>query len=172
METHDHEHIGIREISWTQFGELSQELALKVDKLFQPDCVVGVSKGGLTLASVLAGLFCVDLYPIRLSYRVRDKVVHDKPRWSVEPPDEVEGCSILLVDEIAVSGRTLIEAERALKEKGAAEIKTCTLYIHPGSYEPDFYLFSTPELVVHPWDKWVLIDGKIVLHPEYRSDSN
>ena len=168
METHTHDHHGRREISWTQFGELAQELALKVDKLFQPDCVVGVSKGGLTLASVLAGLFAVDLYPIRLSYRVRDKVVHDKPRWSVEPPDEVEGCKILLVDEIAVSGRTLIEAGRALRDKGADEIKTCTLYIHPSSFEPDFYLFSTPEMVIHPWDKHVIIDGKIVLHPEYR----
>ncbi len=168
MNTYQHEHHGRREITWEMFGEMAQDLALRIDADYQADCVVGVSKGGLTLASVLASLFRIDLFPIRLSYRVRDEVVHDKPKWSVEPPQEVEGCKVLLVDEIAVSGRTLREAERALLERSATEIKTCTLYIHPGSYKPDYYLMETPELVIHPWDKWIIVDGKLVIHPEYR----
>lgn len=168
METHHHEHVGRREISWDEFGELAKQLALKIDAAYQPDCVVGVSKGGLTLASVLAGLFRVDLFPIRLSYRVRDRVVHEKPRWSVEPPEEVEGCKVLLVDEIAISGRTLREAERALRERGVSEIKTCTLVVHRGSFKPDFFTLQTDELVVHPWDKWIIEEGKVVIHPEYR----
>ncbi len=168
MNTYHHPHSGKREISWQEFGELAKELALRVDKNYQPDCVVGVSKGGLSLASVLASLFRVNLFPIRLSYRVQDRVVHDKPRWSVEPPDDVEGCKVLLVDEIAISGQTLREAAKAIDNRGATEIKTCTLYIHPGSFKPDFYLFETPAMVVHPWDKWVLMEGKIVIHPEYR----
>ena len=168
MNTYHHDHSGVREIGWQEFGEMAKELALLVQKDYQPDCIVGVSKGGLTVASVLASLFRVDLYPIRLSYRVRDRVVYDKPQWSVEPPDDVEGCKVLIVDEIAISGRTLREAERAILEKGASETKTCSLYIHPGSFHPDFYLFEAPEMVIHPWDKWVLEDGTIQLHPEYR----
>lgn len=168
MQTHNHSHEGRREITWERFGEMAKELALKIDREYQPDCIVGISKGGLTLASVLASLFRVDLYPIRLSYRERDRIVHEKPRWSVEPPDDVEGCKVLLVDELAVSGHTLHEAERALRNKGVSEIKTCTLYIHPGSFKPDFFCLETPELVVNPWDKWVIVENEITIHPEYR----
>jgi hypoxanthine phosphoribosyltransferase len=113
--THEHQHKGRYEISWEKFGVLSKELALKIAQEFTPECVVGISKGGLPLATVLASIFRVDLYPVRLSYREMDRETHSSPKWSVRVTDKVRGKKVLLVDDIIVSGETLkIAKEKTL----------------------------------------------------------
>jgi hypoxanthine phosphoribosyltransferase len=163
-----HEHMGRMEISWEHFGELCKELALTIQRAFAPDCVVGISKGGLPLAAVLASLFRIDLYPIRLSYREKDEEAHETPQWSVLPSAKVSGKKVLLVDDISVTAKTLSMAREELKRKGVAEVKTATLSIHHHSRKPDFFALETDALIIHPWDKWVLMGNTFKLHPEYQ----
>jgi hypothetical protein len=163
----NHQHRGVLEITWEQFGQYCQKLALDVEKQFQPQCVVGISKGGLPLATVLASMFRVDLYPIRLSYREQDLVVHKEPLWMVPVTSKVVGLRVLLVDEISISGLTLRRAKEELFRKGASEVFTVTLSVHKDSWKPDLYAIETDELIVQPWDKWVIRKGEFVLHPEY-----
>ncbi len=164
----EHTHTGRLEVSWERFGELCKELALRIHAEFQPDCIVGVSKGGLPLATVLASMFRIDCYPIRLSCREQDSVVHKTPRWSVLPPQKVSGKKVLLVDDISVSAQTLAMAEEQLKSLAAEEIKTATLSVHHHSRKPDFFAIETDALIIHPWDRWVLVEGIFQLHPEYQ----
>lgn len=89
-----HMHKGRYEISWEKFGSLCKELALKIHSDFQPECVVGISKGGLPLATVLASIFRIDLYPVRLSYREMDIGTFSSPQWSV-PPTNMENLSFI-----------------------------------------------------------------------------
>jgi hypoxanthine phosphoribosyltransferase len=166
MRTHHHK--GHLEISWERFGELSKELALRIEAQFHPDYVVGISKGGLPLAAVLASLFRIDLYPIRLSYREKDEEVHETPQWSVLPAAKVSGKKVLLVDDISVTAKTLSMAREELRRKGAAEVRTATLSIHHHSKKPDFFALETDALIIHPWDKWVLKGNTFELHPEYQ----
>jgi hypoxanthine phosphoribosyltransferase len=162
-----HTHAGCMEISWERFGELCRELALRIAANYYPDCVVGVSKGGLPLATVLASLFRADLYPIRLSYREKDEEMHDTPQWSVLPPDRVAKKKVLLVDDISVTAKTLSMAKDELRRMGVSEVKTVTLSVHHHSVKPDFFALETDALIIHPWDKWVLKEGRFKLHPEY-----
>jgi len=163
-------HKGRYEISWEKLGSMCKELALKVYKEFQPECVIGISKGGLPVATVLSSIFRVDLYPVRLSYRKMDIGTFSSPQWSVAPTSKVKGKKVLLVDDISISGETL----RIVKEKilwiGANEVKTATLSIHTHSKKPDFYILETDALIIHPWDKWIVKDGKFELHPEYQEE--
>jgi hypoxanthine phosphoribosyltransferase len=163
-----HEHTGKCEITWERFGEMCKELARKISDDYTPECIVGISKGGLPLAAVLASMFRIDLYPIRLSYREKDQRIHTSPQWTVHPPDKVRNKKILLVDEITVSGETLLIATREILAKGAKEVRTCTLSIHSHSTHPDYYILKTDELIVQPWDKWILTRGVLELHPEYK----
>ena len=166
--TKNHKHKGRYEITWEKFGTLNKELALKIYKEFQPDCVVGISKGGLPLATVLASIFRVDIYPVRLSYREMDKETYSSPKWLVPPTRKVKGERVLLVDDISVSQETLGIAKDELLKIGAKEVKTVTLSVHSHSVKPDFYILETDALIIHPWDKWVLEVKKFELHPEYR----
>jgi hypoxanthine phosphoribosyltransferase len=167
-----HEHKGVFEISWEQFGQYCQTLAVEIEKRFQPQCAVGISKGGLPLATVLASMFRVDLYPIRLSYRECDMVVHKEPLWIVPVNSRVAGSKVLLVDEISISGLTLRRAKEELFRKGAAEVFTVTLSVHKDSWKPDIYAIETDALIVQPWDKWIIKDGEFSLHPEYGDSSS
>lgn len=168
--TEKHQHTGRLEISWERFGELCKELAIKIGTHFRPDCVVGIAKGGLPPATVLASLFRTDLYPIRLSYREKDEERHKTPQWSVLPAAKVAQKKVLLVDDISVSAKTLSIAKEKLQRMGASDVKTATLCIHHHSVRPDFFAVETDALVVHPWDKWVLKEGIFELHPEYTQD--
>ncbi len=168
--TQKHLHTGRLEISWERFGELCKELAIKIETHFRPDCIVGISKGGLPLATVLASLFRTDLYPIRLSYREKDEESHRTPQWSVLPTEKVAQKKVLLVDDISVSAKTLSRAKEKLQRMGASDVKTATLCIHHHSEKPDFFAVETDALIVHPWDKWVLKEGIFELHPEYTKD--
>jgi hypoxanthine phosphoribosyltransferase len=165
---HNHKHKGVYEISWSKFGSMCKELALEINKEFQPDCIIGISKGGLPLATVIASIFRVNLYPIRLSYREKDRIIHSTPRWSVPVTEKVKGKKVLLVDDISVSGETLKIAKEKLLKSGANEVKTTTLSVHSKSKKPDFYVLNTDALIIHPWDKWVLKNGKFAFHPEYK----
>jgi hypoxanthine phosphoribosyltransferase len=168
--TEKHHHTGRLEISWELFGELCKRMALEIGGAFEPDCVVGIAKGGLPLATVLASLFRIDCYPIRLSYRENDEPKHEHPQWWVLPPKAVSGKKVLLVDDISISARTLSAAKQKLEEKGTREIRTATLCIHCHSVKPDFFALETDALIIHPWDKWVLKGGMFELHPEYRNE--
>lgn len=165
-----HQHKGRYEISWEKFGSQCKELASKIAEEFTPECVVGISKGGLPLATVLASIFRVDLYPVRLSYREMDREIHSSPRWSVPVTDKVKGKKVLLVDDISVSGESLKIAKEEILKMGTKEVRSVTLSVHTHSVKPDFFILETDALVIHPWDKWVMIDREFELHPEYREE--
>jgi hypoxanthine phosphoribosyltransferase len=168
----NHDHTGTLEITWEQFGEHCRTLALTIERRFQPQCVVGISKGGLPMATVLASMFRVDLYPIRLSYRERDRVIHKYPIWIVPVTSRVAGQRVLLVDEISVSGSTLKTAKEEIIRQGASDVLTVTLAVHSRSIKPDLYVVDSDALIILPWDKWILQNGRFALHPEYRSQES
>jgi hypoxanthine phosphoribosyltransferase len=49
----------------------------------------------------------------------------------------VEGRSIVIVEDIVDTGTTIEELVKILKEKGVAEIKVCTLMFKPDSYKKE-----------------------------------
>ena len=165
----NHQHIGTLEITWEQFGEHCRTLAIAIEQRFQPQCVVGISKGGLPLATVLASMFRVDLYPIRLSYREHDRVIHKNPIWMVPVTSRVAGQKVLLVDDISVSGSTLQIAKEEIFRQGATDVMTATLAVHYVSIKPDVYAVESDALIILPWDKWIFQNGGFSLHPEYRT---
>ncbi|MES2985167.1 MAG: hypoxanthine phosphoribosyltransferase [Pseudomonadota bacterium] len=66
--------------------------------------------------------------------------------------DEVKDRTVLIVDDILETGRTLSFAQELLKERGAAEIKTAVLLEKPGKLvvdvKSDFVGFSIPDKFV------------------------
>ncbi len=66
--------------------------------------------------------------------------------------DDVKGRTVLVVDDILETGRTLTFAMELLKERGAAEVKLAVLLEKPGKLEvsvkADFVGFSIPDKFV------------------------
>ncbi|MEQ8696343.1 MAG: hypoxanthine phosphoribosyltransferase, partial [Bauldia litoralis] len=67
-------------------------------------------------------------------------------------PERLDGLSVLLVDDILDSGRTLMTATSLLGDRGAASVSTCVLLDKPARREvpvsPDFTGFSIGDVFV------------------------
>jgi hypoxanthine phosphoribosyltransferase len=89
---------------------------------------------------------------------------------SVPPTRHIAGKGVLLVDDISITGRTLNMARRAILDLGAREVRTATLAVHYFSTRPDWYVIESNELLIHPWDRNMLVDGKWMINPEYQAE--
>ena len=158
---------GIRPISWQDFHGICKALALAVLR-FQPEIILAIGRGGYYPGTLLAHLLQVELYPIRLSRRVNDVVTYSSPHWLVEPPPIVRGQRVLIVDEICSTGETISLVKAQVASLGAASIQSAVLYAHTRSISvPDYIGLITDELVLNPWDREIVCEGRLQFHPEY-----
>jgi hypoxanthine phosphoribosyltransferase len=158
---------GILPISWEEFFGLCKGLALAVAE-YQPDLILGIARAGLYPATLLSHFLRAEFYPIRLTSRHKDEVVYKEPVWLVRPPEIVRDQKILIVDEICSEGRTLRAAKREVESLGAKEIRSAVLYGHSwGAETPDYIGLISDALILNPWDREIVQDGKFVMHPEY-----
>jgi hypothetical protein len=47
-----------------------------------------------------------------------------------------------------------------------ADVKTAVSF-RTGDYAPDFHAFETDKNIVLPWDREVVQDGELVIHPDF-----
>ena len=158
---------GIHPISWADFHGICKALARAASR-FDPQIVLAVGRGGYYPGTLIAHVLQAELYPVRLSRRVDDVVRYARPRWLVEPPALVEGCRVLVVDEICSSGETLTMVAGKAASLGAVEVRSAVLYAHTwGASVPDYIGIITDALLLNPWDREVLREGHFCFHPEY-----
>ena len=170
LDTHHHAHTNIYNMTWTNFGRLCQELAMKICREYEPDVVVGIAKGGALVGVCLSSALRLDFFPIKLSSRHNEEIIRDEPKWFVPPTEDVAEKRVLLVDDICVSMRTLTLARTAILSKGAREVRTATLMVHGGSARPDWYVLDTDALILVPWDLKVIRKGEWVINPEFQEE--
>lgn len=158
---------GVKPILWDYFNQLCKDLCLEIEK-FNPDIILGIARGGLYPATLISHILQKELYPIRITRRVNDIVKYKTPVWLMKPPEIVKEKKVLIVDEVCDSGETLEIVRKSVEELEAKEIKTAVLYSHTkGKNIPDYIGIVTDELIINPWDKEILKDGKFIQHPEY-----
>ena len=156
------------ELSWELFGELCRALALRVYREYDPDLVVGIATAGVIPAAVIADILQVDFYSMKISRRSEGRQISEAPQLLSTAPVQAAGKRVLLVDEITTSGDTLRIALAALRDVVPAEIRTATCFCRPGAYMPDYHSLQTDDLIVFPWDRQIIEEGRFVVHPTYR----
>lgn len=119
--------------------------ALKQTSLPPVDYVVGIAEGGIFPAALLAHQLDYPLRLLRINYRALDNAPQrSAPVLLDGVPTMPEGARILLVDDVSVSGQTLMLARSLLKDY---EVITFTL-----KGKADFVLFPEIEVCVNwPW---------------------
>jgi uncharacterized protein len=159
---------GVQPISWEDFHSLCRGLALAAAE-FDPQVVLGIARGGVYVGALISHLLRRDFFAIYLTRRSQDQKVSEKPEWRVRPPDLVRGQRVLVVDEISSSGETLGMVKEECSQMGAGAVRCAVLYAHSlGTEVPDYIGLISDALLINPWDREIVQDGKITLHPEYR----
>ena len=157
---------GVHEISWEEFDRLAARLAEALASE-EVDLIVGIARAGLFPATAVACALRRELYPVRVTRRFNDRVVHAAPVWKVPLPPAVAGQAVTVVDEIADTGETLRLVAAETHRLGAARVVTAALVSHSwAAPRPDATALVSDALVLFPWDRHVLIDGEWRPHPE------
>jgi len=140
------------------WNETYMMLLSQADKIrrsrFKPDVIAGVSRGGLIPARLHS-----DLLENSCLTTVRTECYHG-PRKSKETPVlsqpvsiPINGKKILIVDDVADTGRSLKLVTDHFMEKAAQEVMAATLYRKAWSMvKPDYCEKQTELWVVFPWD--------------------
>ncbi len=119
---------------------------------YKPDLIVAVSRGGWIPGRVLSDILEMPkVATIKVEYYEDIYKTRSKPEITQPLPIDISGKRVLLVDDIADSGRSLELVKNHLLGRGAADVKTCTLYHKPWSVViPDFTGRKTDAWVCFP----------------------
>ncbi len=140
---------------WEEFGFAARELARQiVDSGFEFDVVVAIARGGLipagaisyALGTKMCGSINVEFY---------SDIEETLPEPVVLPPfldtGSLSGKRVLLVDDVADSGRTL-DLVSTLLAKQSGEVRSVTIYSKPTTIiQPDYVWRTTDRWILFPW---------------------
>lgn len=142
-------------LTWDGFGAATRDLARNIIATgFEPEVVVAIARGGLLPAGAIAyGLGVKNCGAINVEFYTGIGTVLEAPE--VLPPEldmaYLDGRRVLLVDDVADSGRTLALAVQLLQEKGA-DVRSVTIYTKPSTIiQPDFAWKDTDLWIDFPW---------------------
>src|SRR5260370_24762735 len=122
---------------------------------YDPQVIVGVSRGGWPPARVMSDLLeNPNLANMKVEFYKNIGVTAKRPKITQPVTSEVSGKRVLVVDDVADSGHSLRVASKHLARKGAREIRVCTLYLKPKSvFKPNNYSRTTSKWVIFPWER-------------------
>jgi hypoxanthine phosphoribosyltransferase len=132
-------------MTWEEFEREIDELASRLQHA--PDLIVGIARGGIVPAVMLAKKLDVqDVFTIRVRKEGESR------RILGDVGVEIVGKNMLLVEDMLETGKSLAVAKRYFEERGA-QVKTACLYTMPQTeIVPDFALRQTPTLAIFPWE--------------------
>lgn len=134
--------------NWQQFDTDSQKIKNQIQQDF--DCIVGITKGGIFLAGMMAQL--LDNRNVYLISYKGGGAGEDIKRLS-EIHQDLKNKKILLVDDLSDKGNTLLMAKADLEEFGNV-VTTATLHYKPDTkLIPDYFASIETEWIVYPWEQ-------------------
>jgi hypoxanthine phosphoribosyltransferase len=142
--------------TWNQVYCMLLNLAYKIRKNeFRSDIIVGVSRGGWPPARVLSDLLDnPNVANVRAEFYVGVAETKCEPALTQPVSVSVEGKKVLVVDEVADTGRSLKLVKEHISDQHAAEVKVATVYYKPWSIiKPDYFEKETRCWIVFPWER-------------------
>lgn len=139
--------------SWNNIYDLCLKVADQIKHSdYKTDFIIAISRGGWIPGRVLSDLLeNPNIATIKVEYYEDIYKTRSKPEITQPLTVDISGKRILLVDDIADSGHSLKLVKEHLFERGAADVKICTLYRKPWSIvPPDFNARTTDAWVCFP----------------------
>ena len=142
--------------SWNQVYIFLQKIADAVKKSkYEPDIIVGVSRGGWIPARIMVDLLeNPTLANIATEYYLGVAETKHEPSITQPVSISVKDKKVLVVDDVADTGESLKLVNAHLKEKGASEIRIATIYYKQWSVTvPQYYAKETCMWIIFPWEQ-------------------
>lgn len=141
--------------NWNQIYNMLLNIADKIRKTsFKPDMIVGVSRGGWPPARVLSDLLDIpNLVNVRAEFYLNVAETKGEPTLTQPISTNITNKKVLIVDEVADTGKSLELVKKHAQEQDAEEVRIATVYYKPWSVvKPDYYEKETSHWIVFPWE--------------------
>ena len=142
--------------SWNQVYILLLKIAEAVKKSkYEPDIIVGVSRGGWIPARIMVDLLeNPKLANVATEYYLGVAETKQEPIITQPISVSIEDKKVLVVDDVADTGESLKLVNAHLKEQGASEIRIATIYYKHWSVTiPQYYAKETCQWIIFPWEQ-------------------
>ena len=117
--------------------------------------IITLAKGGWAMTRSLVDFTQIDTIAsigVKFYLGVGQKMV--KPQIYQDLPIKVTGKRVLLFDDVADSGGSLVFVKKILEERGAQSVRTATLFYKPKSViKPDFFAYQTSAWILFPFER-------------------
>ncbi len=148
--------VEVRYVTWGEAIKLCYKLAKEVvDSGYKPDVIVSIMRGGVVPALIVSDILNVDsFYALRVKHWGIAEEVYSVPVVEQLPQGKIEGKKVLVVDEVADTGKTLDVAVKELLKLGPAEVRSAVLHLKPNSVIiPDYFAERLNRWVwiFYPW---------------------
>ena len=156
--------------SWNQTYILLLELAETIRKSkYQPDVILGVSRGGWIPARIISDLLeNPKLANVATEYYVDVAETKQEPSLTQPVSLPVDNKRVLVIDDVADTGESLKLVTNHLNQEGASEIRIATIYYKPWSVTvPHYYEKETCHWVIFPWE---LKESTIKIVEKFRAE--
>ncbi|WP_051233049.1 phosphoribosyltransferase [Acidipropionibacterium thoenii] len=142
-------------LTWSTFGQAQEELAQQIaDSGFQPEVLISIARGGMLLGGALTyslGVKLTDAVNVEFYTDVNETLPDPVLLAPMLDTASIKGRRILVVDDVADSGRTLKLVLELLRDTGA-EVRSAVLYTKPTTVEhPDYQWKAVDRWIVFPW---------------------
>jgi len=142
--------------SWDEIYNMLLEQAIRIKQSgFQPDLIVGVSRGGWIPGRILSDLLGnAHTANVKIEFYVGIGQTSRKPVVTQPISEEIANKRVLVVDDVADTGESMFVALDHVLERHAGDVRTITIYHKPHSkFKPDFFAESTSHWIVFPWER-------------------
>jgi hypoxanthine phosphoribosyltransferase len=150
------EPIKFKPITWKDVEEHCVKIAEEVRSSVKlVDIIVGVLRGGWIPARLLSDYLGVaEMGALEVKFYRSIGETAERPVVTQPLIVDIRDKVVLIVDDVADTGKTLNIAVNFLNHYGPKKILTATLYLKPWSmHRPDFYAEETDAWIIFPWDK-------------------
>ncbi len=142
-------------LSWEEVDKACGDIARHIaDSGSENPILIGISRGGLVPLRLFSDhLSSLDVRSMAISFYTDIAQTVDKPKIVYPVQGKVDGRSIILVDDVSDTGRSLIAAIRDLEKRGADKILVATIAKKPHTkLHPDYFKIETTSWVIFPWE--------------------
>lgn len=142
-------------LTWDGLGDATRDLAQQVaDSGFTPNIIIAVARGGMIPAGAMTyalGVKLTDAINVEF-YTDVEQTLPDPILLAPQlDTNSIADQRLLVVDDVADSGRTLALVLKLLRGFGA-DVRSAVLYAKPTTVvSPDFVWKRTDKWIVFPW---------------------
>ncbi len=142
--------------TWEEIYKLLLNLADQILKAnFEPDIIVGIARGGWPPARIMSDLLeNPELANVKAEFYLDVAKTKSEPVITQPVSVSVRNKKILIVDDVADTGKSLCLVRLHIKKQDATDVKIATIYYKPWSVvTPDWYERKTSDWIIFPWER-------------------